>query len=102
MSRTGDWPEDALKKPGLQMRSVWSIHPPKKEEKKYGKHPTQKPINLLRRIILTSTSSNDLILDPFNGGGTTGIAARMLGRRYVGIDLEKEYLDLTINRFGDL
>lgn len=63
-----------------------------------GKHPTQKPIEILERIILASTEENDLILDPFNGSGTTGIAANRLKRRYIGIEKEKEYLDLTIRR----
>ncbi len=102
LSREGEWPEDPMKKPGLQMRSVWSLTPPKKDEKKFGKHPTQKPTDLLRRIILTSTKKGDLILDPFNGGGTTGIVAAKEGRKYIGFDLEKEYLDLTIKRYNDI
>ena len=62
---------------------------------------TQKPIELLRRIILASTNENDLILDPFTGSSTTGIMALRLGRKFIGIDLEKEYLDLSIKRFED-
>jgi len=97
--KNSDWSKDFIKKPGLQMRSVWSIHPPKPVEKTFGKHPTQKPLELLRRCILASTEENAMILDPFNGGGTTGIAAEMIGnRKYIGIDLEKEYLDLSIER----
>ena len=86
------------------MRSVWSIYPPKREEKVFGKHPTQKPIELLRRCILASTPENAIILDPFNGGGTTGIANEIVGgnRKYIGIDLEKEYLDLTIQRYNQI
>lgn len=70
----------------------------KPSEKKYGKHPTQKPVALLERIILSSTDENDIILDPFNGSGTTGIVASKLNRKYIGIEKEKEYLDLTIRR----
>lgn len=100
--REGFWPEDALKRPGKQMRSVWSISTPRKDEKKFGKHPTQKPLDLLRRIVLASTNEGDLILDPFTGSSTTGLAAHMFGRKFVGIDTEKEYLDLSIKRFEDL
>jgi len=93
-----DWPEDQLKKKGLQMRSVWSINTPKKDEKKFGKHPTQKPLDLLKRIILASTNKGDKVLDPFAGSSTTGVAANLLGRKFVGIDLDKQYLDLSIKR----
>ena len=81
-----------------QMKDVWETSLTKPSEKKFGKHPTQKPIELLEKIILASTNENDLILDPFNGSGTTGIVATKLKRRYIGIEKEKEYLDLTIKR----
>ena len=97
--KNGDWGEDFIKKPERQMRSVWAIGTPKSYEKEFGKHPTQKPLELLRRIILASTNKNDLILDPFTGSSTTGIMALELGRKFIGIDLEKEYLDLSIKRF---
>ncbi len=84
---------------GKQMKNVWKIKAPSKQEKQFGKHPTQKPEALLERIILASTKEGDLILDPFSGSGTTGIVAAKLKRRYIGIDLDKNYLDLTINRF---
>ena len=101
--KNGDWKEDFIKKPGLQMRSVWSIYPPKREEKIHGKHPTQKPLELLRRCILASTKKGDIIIDPFNGGGTTGIASKIIkDRKYIGIDLEKKYLDTTIKRYNDI
>jgi site-specific DNA-methyltransferase (adenine-specific) len=87
---------------GKQMKSLWNIMAPRKEEKKYGKHPTQKPIELLRRIVKASTNEGALILDPFSGSGTTGIAAVQEGRRYVGLDQSTEYLDLSIRRFEGL
>jgi site-specific DNA-methyltransferase (adenine-specific) len=96
------WPEDTLKKPGLQMRSVWSIGTPKTIEKKFGKHPTQKPTDLLKRIVLASTNKGDLVLDPFTGSSTTGLAAYLYGRNFIGIDIEKKYLDLSIKRFEEL
>lgn len=81
-----------------QMKDVWETSLTKPSEKKCGKHPTQKPIALLEKIILASTDEGDLILDPFNGSGTTGIVANKLNRKYIGIEKEKEYLDLTIKR----
>ena len=70
-------------------------------EKKYGKQPAQKPVELLKRIIRASTSEGDLILDPFCGSSTTGVACKQLDRKYIGIDNVKEYLDLSIKRIQD-
>lgn len=86
---------------GKQMKSVWSFKPPNKEEKKFGKHPTQKPIALIERIIMASTNAGDLIFDPFSGSSTTGVAAVNLGRRFVGTELEPEFIDLSVERLGD-
>ena len=83
---------------GKQAKDVWESSLTKPSEKKCGKHPTQKPMAILEKLILASTDEGDLILDPFNGSGTTGIIANKLKRKYIGIDLEKEYLDLTIRR----
>ncbi len=102
LMKNGNWPDDFLKKPNMQMRSVWAVSPPKSEEKKFGKHPTQKPINLLVRIIMASTDEGDLVLDPFTGSSTAGLAAYLNNRKFIGIDLEKKYLDLSIKRFMDL
>jgi len=102
LMKEGEWPEDNLKKPGLQMRSVWSMGTPKPSEKKFGKHPTQKPLDLLRRIVLASTNKGDIVLDPFAGSSTTGVAAVQNGRKFIGIDMEKKYLDLSINRLQEI
>lgn len=102
LMRSGDWPEDKLKKPGCQMRSVWAIGTPKSEEKRHGKHPTQKPFELLRRIVLASTDKGDIVLDPFTGSSTTGLAAVSNGRKFIGIDTEQQYLDLSVKRYKDL
>lgn len=83
-----------------QMQSLWKITAPKSEEKIYGKHPTQKPIALLKRIILASTRERDIVLDPFTGSSTTGVAAYRLGRYFIGIDNEKKYIDLSIKRLN--
>jgi len=83
-----------------QMQSLWSITAPKPEEKIYGKHPTQKPVALLERIILASTKTHDIVLDPFTGSSTTGVAAYRLGRYFIGIDNNNEYLDLSVKRLN--
>ena len=83
---------------GKEMKDVWTLPAIQKWEKTYGKHPTQKPLTVLTRIVLASTKPNDWILDPFTGAGTTGIAANLLGRRFLGIDLEEEYLQLSRKR----
>jgi site-specific DNA-methyltransferase (adenine-specific) len=82
-----------------QLRDVWTFNPPGPSEKRHGKHPTQKPLALLNRILRMATKPGDLVLDPFNGSGTTGLAAHALGRSYIGIDQYAKYLDLTIKRF---
>ncbi len=87
---------------GKQMRNLWEIRPPSASEKHFGKHPTQKPLELLKRIILASTEAGSLVLDPFCGSSTTGVACALLGRRYVGIDLEERYLDLSRRRLEEV
>ena len=86
---------------GKQMRNLWEISPSQPKEKIYGKHPTQKPLKLLERILLASTHEGDVVLDPFNGSGTTSVASLKLGRRYTGIELSEEYLELTVSRLQD-
>ena len=95
---------DAMKQMNAnkQMKDVWTTSLTKPSEKKQGKHPTQKPLEILDKIILASTKENDLILDPFCVSSTTGISAVKLGRKYIGIDNEKEYLDLSIRRYEEL
>ena len=78
--------------------NLWEISSSSAIEKKFGKHPTQKPLELLKRIILASTQEGDLILDPFCGSSTTGVAAVLSNRKYVGIDLEPDYLALSEQR----
>lgn len=77
---------------------VWSLPTPAKSEKSNGRHPTQKPLALLDRIVRAGSSPGELVIDPFNGSGTTGVAALRAGRRYVGIDTDLEYIDLTRRR----
>ena len=83
---------------GVHMPDVWRIPAPGMWEKKCGKHPTQKPLRLLYRIIQACTHEGDTILDPFAGSCTTGVAANLLGRKFIGIDMSEEYLQLGIRR----
>lgn len=83
---------------GTQMRDVWTLPAIAKWEKSCGKHPTQKPLPLLARIILASTKENAWILDPFAGSSTTGIAANLLNRRFLGLDLSEDFLELSKKR----
>lgn len=100
--KNGLWNEDPLKKPNTQMRSVWSIPTSKPSEKTFGKHPTQKPLDLLKRIVIASTNEGDLVLDPFCGSSTSGLASIQNKRKFIGIDKEKKYLDLSIKRFESI
>lgn len=80
---------------GSQMTDVWRIPSVGMWEKTCGKHPTQKTLRLLYRIILASTNKGDTILDPFAGSSTTGIAANLLGRKFIGIEKESEFIELS-------
>ncbi|MCA9690656.1 MAG: site-specific DNA-methyltransferase, partial [Myxococcales bacterium] len=80
---------------GKQMKTVWRMTAPGKAEKVHGKHPTQKPLSLLDRLLEASCPEDSLVLDPFNGSGTTGVAAIARGLRYVGIEREPQYLELS-------
>ena len=95
-------PQDFLKKENRQMRSVWAFNTPPAAEKKYGRHPAQKPLALLERIVMASCPKGGLVLDPFCGSGTTGVAALRGKRKFVGIDSEKKYLEkMAMPRLAD-
>ena len=83
---------------GKQMRDMWTLLTPRKSEKALGGHPTQKPIALLERIVEASTNEDQVVLDPFCGSGTTGVAAVSKGRRFVGIEMDPNYLELSRKR----
>lgn len=83
---------------GVEMPDVWKFARPGFWERSCGKHPTQKPLRLLYRIIQTCTKEGFTVLDPFAGSCTTGIAANLMGRRFIGIDMNKDYLDYGIRR----
>lgn len=85
-----------------QMKDVWDLAFASSSEKVHGKHPTQKPIKLLERIVLASTNENDIVLDPFNGSGTTGVACKRHNRRYIGIDINSEYLNISKDRLNSI
>ena len=87
---------------GKQMTDVWRLPAIAPWEKSCGKHPTQKPLALLTRIILASTNPGDWILDPFAGSSTTGIAATLTGRRFLGIDQVEEFVKMSKQRREEL
>lgn len=87
---------------GKQMTDVWRLPAIGRWEKTKGKHPTQKPLSLLTRIILASTNIGDWILDPFCGSATTGIAANLCRRRFVGIEQEKDFCNLSVERYKEI
>jgi site-specific DNA-methyltransferase (adenine-specific) len=77
---------------------VWPLPTPGPREKQHGRHPTQKPLSLLERVIAASSAEGDLVLDPFMGSGTTGVAAVQAGRRFLGVEMNEDYLDLAARR----
>jgi site-specific DNA-methyltransferase (adenine-specific) len=84
------------------MRDVWSIPTTPMREKEHGNHPTQKPLELLERLVLACSKEGDLVLDPFCGSGTTGVASIMHNRKFVGIEKESAYTKLAISRIKNL
>ena len=85
-----------------QMRNMWEIPLTKPSERKYGKHPSQKPIEVIERLILAGTNEDDLILDPFAGTGTTGIGAQKHNRKWTMIEKEELYNQIARQRLEEL
>jgi len=101
--KNGDFPEDLLRKPGTQMRTVWDIPNNKtREELRFGTHPTQKPLRLCARIIRCCTRADDLCLVPFAGTGSECIAAKTLGRHFIGFEIDPEYARIAEARLHAL
>ena len=81
------------------MRTVWDISNNKeKRELEYGKHPTQKPLRILKRMIQLSSREGDIMLTPFSGAGSECVAAKELGRNYIGYEIDPQYVDITHKR----
>lgn len=87
---------------GKQMKSVWRIPAPAATEKKFGKHPTQKPVALVERCLLASTQAGDLVLDPFSGGGTTAVSCVKTGRHCLGMELDPKHIELSTRRLHNV
>jgi len=85
-----------------QMKNVWRMSAPGKGEKLHGKHPTQKPVDLVARCLRASTNLDDLVFDPFSGSSTTGVAALSLGRRFTGCEADVGHVELSIRRLNNL
>jgi len=94
---------DAMKRANgdRQMKNVWRFTAPGPEEKKAGRHPTQKPLALIERCIEACTHAGDLVVDPFCGSGTTALASLRLGRRFLGSDIDPLYANLAARRLRD-
>lgn len=100
-SKNGNFEEDLLKNNGKQMRTVWDIPNNKeKRELEYGKHPTQKPLRLLKRIINISSKKGDICLSPFSGAGSECLAAKELNRKFIGFEIDKEYYEISLKRLN--
>ena len=87
---------------GKQMKTVWRFGSVSKAEREFGKHPTQKPVKLIKRSILASTDEGDVVLDPFSGSSSTGVAALALNRKFIGIEQKQEYIDLSVKRLNSI
>ena len=87
---------------GKQMKSVWRMMAPAKAEKRHGKHPTQKPLALVERCLLSSTDEGALVLDPFSGSGTTAVACARTRRRCVAVEMDAAYLKTAQNRVTEV
>lgn len=98
---TKDNIKDTINPEGKQTRNVWSIPLTPKKEKWAGEHPTQKPFELLRRIVLSCTDKGDLVLDPFAGAGTTNAVAKYYGRNSIGIEVNKVYYEIMKKRLQE-
>lgn len=85
---------------GKQMKNVWRMNAPGREEKKHGKHPTQKPVDLVARCVRASTNEGDLVFDPFSGSSTTGVATLGLGRHFIGCEMDDKHVELSVRRLS--
>ncbi len=94
------WRRDEFSRDEADLESVWTISAPGSEEKTLGKHPTQKPVALIERCLVASTSEGDLVLDPFLGGGTTAVACVRNKRGCVGIEMDQAHVNLTVKRIN--
>jgi len=102
-AKNGLFSKDNLKKEGKQMRTVWDIPNNKsRTEIKFGKHPTQKPLSIITRIIRLTSRKDDLCLFPFAGAGSDCVAAKMLGRKFLAFETDEEYLNITLKRLAQL
>lgn len=100
-SKNGNFDGDNLKNAGKQMRTVWDIPNNKdKSELNWCDHPTQKPLKILKRIIRLSSKPGDILLTPFSGSGSECVAAKMLGRNYIGFETDANYYKSSINRLN--
>ena len=101
LTHTFNYQEMKEENGGKQMRDLWTIPTPGRQEKRHGYHPTQKPLRLLERIVRASSRRGEVVLDPFCGSGTTGVAALLHGRRFIGVEQEPRYVELARKRLEE-
>lgn len=102
-TKNTSFPEDYLKAYGKQMRTVWDIpNNKKRNETQFGKHPTQKPIRVINRMIMMSSKEGDVCLIPFCGSGSECVAAKQAGRKYIGFETDRSYVDIAIKRLDNI
>lgn len=87
---------------GYELKSKWYVSPINKNDKELYEHPTIKPLDLIKRHILHSTQPNDIVLDCFLGSGTTAVACKETGRRYIGFEIDEEYYKIAVNRLNGI
>lgn len=97
---TFNYEEMKAENAGKQMKNLWRMGAPPRDEKRHGKHPTQKPVELIARCLRASTKATDLVLDPFAGSATTGVAALALERAFIGIESDEEHAELAARRLA--
>ena len=97
---TFNYAEMKAENSGKQMKSVWRFPAAGRNEKRLGRHPTQKPVALIDRCIRASTNPGDIVLDPFAGTAATGVAALMNGRHFLGIEQDSSYVDIAMKRLS--
>ena len=84
------------------MKTVWTMPPPGRDEKRFGKHPTQKPLALIQRCLRASTHPGEIVFDPFVGSGSTGVAALGLKRIFIGAEADQHYADIAVKRMSEM
>ena len=87
---------------GKQMRNLFDVPNTKTSEKSFGKHPSQKPIEVIKNLVLALTNEDDIIIDPFSGSGTTAFVAKQNNRKFIGVECDENYVDISNQRIASI